>query len=860
MYNLSIYTIIKQLNTHIKNGLTTDQVTSNHDTFGYNVLDHRKPTPLWKKFLNNFKEFMIIILMIASVISFFIGEKTDAVIIIMIVLLNGIISTYQEMKAEESIESLKSLTTPSCVVMRNSQKMEIKAEDLVPGDIVFIEAGNFIPADGRLIDITSLKVEESTLTGESVPVEKNIDLIEGENIPIGDQLNSVFSGTIVTYGSGTFVVTSIGMKTQLGKIADLISEEKLTMTPLQVKLKEIGKIIGIIVLIVSTLIFTLGIIQGRDLFEMFFTAVSLAVAAIPEGLPAIVTIVLALGVRRLSQKNAIIRKLPAVETLGSSSVICSDKTGTLTQNKMTIMDTYYQTETDKDALIICSLLCNDASLTKEQEIGDPTETALLRYGVKEDYHIETLIEKYPRSNGIPFDSVRKMMTTIHQSEDTFISYTKGAVDELLNRCSSIMMDGKIMPLNDSLIQEIVDKNQSFATNALRVLAFAKRDWSSLPEDISTDTIENNLVFLGLLAMMDPPREEVKQAIENCHRAGIKPVMITGDHLITAKAIAEELGILREGDEIISGQDLQLISDEELTQNIEKYSVYARVSPEHKVKIVKAWQSKGHVVAMTGDGVNDAPALRMAEIGIAMGKVGTDVSRNAAAMVLMDDNFATIIAAIEEGRSIYSNIRKSIRYLLSCNFGEIFLLLIAMLMNLQVPLLPIHILWVNLVTDSFPALALGVEPKDLGLLNHPPRKKNESLFSDGLFYKIALEGLLVGAISLAIYIYALNFSLEIARTMTFLTLSFSQLIHSINVRSADSVVFKKGLFTNKFSLYAIAVSLVLQLTIIFIPFTRSIFKIVSLPLNLWMIVILSSLIPLILVEIIKLIRSAISKSY
>lgn len=859
MYNLPIDTIIKKLNTHIKNGLTTDQVTSNHDTFGYNVLDHRKPTPLWKKFLNNFKEFMIIILMVASVISFFIGEKTDAVIIIMIVILNGVISTYQEMKAEESIESLKSLTTPSCVVIRNSQKMEIKAEDLVPGDIVFIEAGNFIPADGRLIQITSLKVEESTLTGESVPVEKNIDIIEGENIPIGDQLNSVFSGTIVTYGSGTFVVTSIGMKTQLGKIADLISEEKLTMTPLQVKLKEIGKIIGIIVLIVSTLIFTLGIIQGRDLFEMFFTAVSLAVAAIPEGLPAIVTIVLALGVRRLSQKNAVIRKLPAVETLGSSSVICSDKTGTLTQNKMAIMDTYYQSESDKEALIVCSLLCNDASLTKEQEIGDPTETALLRYGMQEDYHIESLTDKYPRTNGIPFDSVRKMMTTIHQSEDTFVSYTKGAVDELLNRCSSVLIDGKIMPLNDSLIEEIVDKNQSFATDALRVLAFAKKDWSDLPEDITSETIENDLVFLGLLAMMDPPREEVKLAIDNCHRAGIRPVMITGDHLITAKAIAEELGILREGDKIISGQDLHVMSDEVFAENIEQYSVYARVSPEHKVKIVKAWQSKGHVVAMTGDGVNDAPALRMAEIGIAMGKVGTDVSRNAAAMVLMDDNFATIIAAIEEGRSIYSNIRKSIRYLLSCNFGEIFLLLVAMLMNLQVPLLPIHILWVNLVTDSFPALALGVEPKDMGLLNRPPRAKNESLFSNGLFYKIALEGLLVGSISLAIYIYALDFSLEVARTMTFLTLSFSQLIHSINVRSSDSVVFKKGLLTNKYSLYAIAVSLTLQLTIVFIPFTRSVFKIVSLPLNLWMIVILSSLIPLILVEMIKLIKSAISRS-
>lgn len=859
MYNLPIDTIIKKLNTHIKNGLTTDQVTSNHDTFGYNVLDHRKPTPLWKKFLNNFKEFMIIILMVASVISFFIGEKTDAVIIIMIVILNGVISTYQEMKAEESIESLKSLTTPSCVVIRNSQKMEIKAEDLVPGDIVFIEAGNFIPADGRLIQITSLKVEESTLTGESVPVEKNIDIIEGENIPIGDQLNSVFSGTIVTYGSGTFVVTSIGMKTQLGKIADLISEEKLTMTPLQVKLKEIGKIIGIIVLIVSTLIFTLGIIQGRDLFEMFFTAVSLAVAAIPEGLPAIVTIVLALGVRRLSQKNAVIRKLPAVETLGSSSVICSDKTGTLTQNKMAIMDTYYQSESDKEALIVCSLLCNDASLTKEQEIGDPTETALLRYGMQEDYHIESLTDKYPRTNGIPFDSVRKMMTTIHQSEDTFVSYTKGAVDELLNRCSSVLIDGKIMPLNDSLIEEIVDKNQSFATDALRVLAFAKKDWSDLPEDITSETIENDLVFLGLLAMMDPPREEVKLAIDNCHRAGIRPVMITGDHLITAKAIAEELGILREGDKIISGQDLHVMSDEAFAENIEQYSVYARVSPEHKVKIVKAWQSKGHVVAMTGDGVNDAPALRMAEIGIAMGKVGTDVSRNAAAMVLMDDNFATIIAAIEEGRSIYSNIRKSIRYLLSCNFGEIFLLLVAMLMNLQVPLLPIHILWVNLVTDSFPALALGVEPKDMGLLNRPPRAKNESLFSNGLFYKIALEGLLVGSISLAIYIYALDFSLEVARTMTFLTLSFSQLIHSINVRSSDSVVFKKGLLTNKYSLYAIAVSLTLQLTIVFIPFTRSVFKIVSLPLNLWMIVILSSLIPLILVEMIKLIKSAISRS-
>ncbi|MEA3423810.1 MAG: calcium-translocating P-type ATPase, PMCA-type [Bacillota bacterium] len=858
MYRQTIEDLIKQFNTNIKIGLSNDQVEPIRENHGYNELEEKKPPPLWKKFFKNFKDFMIFILIAAAVISFALGEKTDAFIIIAIVLINAVISTYQEMKAEESISSLKSLTATKCVVLRNGEKIELDTRFLVPGDIVYIEAGNFVPADGRLIESSNLKIEESTLTGESVPVEKSTIQLDADNLQIGDQVNMVFTGTIVTYGSGKFLITSTGMKTQLGKIATLISEDKETLTPLQIKLDEIGKIIGVIVLLISAIIFIVGIVQGRDTFDMFFIAVSLAVAAIPEGLPAIVTIVLALGVRRLSQKNAVIRKLPAVETLGSSSVICSDKTGTLTQNKMTVMDFFTMSDKDKKTLIISSILCNDATITSENEIGDPTETALIRYGLDNEFTQNNINAIYPRIDGLPFDSDRKMMSTVHADNTSFISFTKGAVDEIITRCNYILIGGIKAKFDKEKKDKILQKNKFFAEKALRVLGFASKDYEQLPSEITSITIEDDMTFIGLLAMMDPPREEAKISIKKCLAAGIKPVMITGDHKITATVIARDLGILKNDDEIITGNELSDISDEDLIDSVQNYSVYARVSPEHKVKIVKAWQSNNQVVAMTGDGVNDAPALRMADIGIAMGKVGTDVSRNAASMVLMDDNFSTIVLAIEEGRGIYSNIKKSICYLLSCNFGEIILLLLAMLMNLKVPLLPIHILWINLVTDSFPALALGVEPKDKNILGKSPRKKDEGIFSNGLIYKITFEGLLVGLIALGIFIYGLSIDITVARTMTFLTLAFSQLVHSINVRSDDSIIFIKGLFSNKYSLYAILTSVILQVFIVSIPLTQKLFKVTHLSFNQWTIVILSSLIPLFVIELFKIIKSLSSK--
>jgi Ca2+-transporting ATPase len=858
MYRQTIEDLIKQFNTNIKIGLSNDQVEIIRKNHGYNELEEARPTPLWKKFIKNFKDFMIFILIAAAIISFVLGEKTDAFIIIAIVLINAIISTYQEMKAEESISALKSLTAPKCVVLRDGEKMEIDAKFLVPGDVVFIEAGNFVPADGRLMESSNLKMEESTLTGESLPVEKNTMQLDSENLQIGDQTNMVFTGTVVTYGSGKFIVTSTGMNTQLGKIATLISEEKESLTPLQIKLDEIGKIIGVIVLLISAIIFIVGIVQGRDTFDMFFIAVSLAVAAIPEGLPAIVTIVLALGVRRLSQKNAVIRKLPAVETLGSSSVICSDKTGTLTQNKMTVMDFFTMSTPDKKTLIISSILCNDATITSENEIGDPTETALIRYGLDNKYTQNNINDIYPRIDGLPFDSDRKMMTTVHTDKTSFVSFTKGAVDEIITRCNYVLIDGIKVKFDKEKKAQVLQKNRFFAEKALRVLGFASKDYEQQPTEITSETIEDDMTFIGLLAMMDPPREEAKLSIKKCQTAGIKPVMITGDHKITATVIARDLGILKNDDEVITGKELSEISDDDLINNVQNYSVYARVSPEHKVKIVKAWQSNNHVVAMTGDGVNDAPALRMADIGIAMGKVGTDVSRSAASMVLMDDNFSTIVVAIEEGRGIYSNIKKSIRYLLSCNFGEIFLLLLAMLMNLKVPLLPIHILWINLVTDSFPALALGIEPKDKNILDESPRKKGENIFSNGLIYKIVFEGLLVGLIALGIFVYGLSINITIARTMTFLTLAFSQLVHSINVRSDDSIIFVKGLFSNKYSLYAILTSVLLQVFIVSVPFTQNLFKVTHLSFNQWIIVLLSSLIPLFVIELIKIIKSLNSK--
>ena len=858
LYKKTSSEIIESLNSNAATGLSDEQVTEKQQKFGYNQFAEEKKTSIFVKFLSNFKDFMIIILMIAGIISFFLGDEIDTILIFAIVIINSVIGTFQELKAEKAIESLKELSAPKTIVIRCNNKIEISSSELVPGDIVVLESGNYVPADGRIIDSFSMKVDESILTGESVSIDKDSSVITEPELALGSQLNMVFSGTIVTYGRGKYVVTAIGMNTEIGKIASLIMSEKEGLTPLQIKLKEIGKLLGILVLGISAVIFFLGIYQHRDVFEMFLSAVSLAVAAIPEGLPSIVTIVLALGVQRLSQKNAVIRKLPAVETLGSSSVICSDKTGTLTQNKMTVVKTYvdkklFDISSTKEStidiankmLIEAIVLCNDSTLENDKLLGDPTETALIRFGYDYGYIKEDLEHIKMRINELPFDSERKMMSTIHQNESKYIMYTKGAFDELVNICPTILINGKIETLTEAILEDLTSKNELLAEKAIRVLAVA---YKSI-EDLTSANIatESDLTFIGLVGMIDPPRKEVKESIKICINAGIRPVMITGDHKTTALAIAKQLGIFNIGDKYLTGKDLSAMSQDELNKTVDNYSVYARVSPEHKVKIVKAWQSRNKVVAMTGDGVNDAPALKIAEIGVAMGKVGTDVSRNAADMILVDDNFTTIVSAIEEGRTIFSNIRKSIRYLLSCNIGEVVLLIFAMLFNLNVPLLPMHILWVNLVTDSFPALALGLEPSEKNVMKQKPREKNESIFANNLAYKIILEGFFIGVISLGVYAYSLRFGLEVARTMAFMTIVFTQLSHSINVRSNKSILFDKGLTSNKYSLIAIMVSSALQIAIATFSPLQAIFKLSNLNSNQWLIVVLAGLLPLIIIE-------------
>ena len=854
IYNQSIKSLVESLESDSDLGLSQEASQARREKYGPNHIESEKPIPLWIKFMSNFKEIMVIILLVAAGISFALGEMVDAVIILIIVILNAIISTLQEAKAEKAIDALKSLSTPKAVVLRDGKQGEIDAREIVPGDIVLIDAGDMIPADGRLIVSASLKVEESALTGESLPVLKTTEVLENEVLVVGDQTNMVFAGTTVTYGRGKYIVTATGMQMEMGKIASLMMLKKEEQTPLQLKLQEIGKILGIIVLGVCALIFGIGWIQGRDHLEMFFTAVSLAVAAIPEGLPAVVTIVLAIGVQRLAKQNAIIRKLPAVETLGGSAIICSDKTGTLTQNKMTVVKDEMIAGQSAKALFVKGLvLCNDAEKTDGEMIGDPTETALIVYGEKEGYLQKELHEKWQRINEIPFDSERKLMTTCHQREEDIISFTKGAPDALLTRCKHYLKENEITVMSDKERQAIIAQNDLMAGDALRVLGLAYKTYEKIPDKIDSKNIETDLIFVGLVGMIDPPRETAKKAIEDCVGAGIKPIMITGDHPVTASAIARALGILKEGDAILTGVELDQMTQEELDDKVESISVYARVSPEHKVKIVTAWQNKDKVVAMTGDGVNDAPALRMAEIGIAMGKVGTDVSRNAADMVLMDDNFATIVTAIREGRGIYANIKRSIRYLLSCNIGEILVLFLAMVFNLPVPLIPVHILWVNLVTDSFPALALGMEPVSKDVMLQKPRPKNEKLFTRAFTIKLGLEGFMVGGITLLVFIFSMPYGIGIARTMAFGTLAFSQLVHANNVRSEQSVVFKKGLLSNRMLLLATAVSGGLQLIVMCIPLLRGWFKLSALNEMQWFTIMGAAILPLLIIEIVKKVK-------
>ncbi|WP_255993125.1 calcium-transporting P-type ATPase, PMR1-type [Clostridium perfringens] len=864
-YKKSKNEILKELDVDEKNGLSSNEALRRLEKYGKNKLVTKKKKTLFKQFLSQLKDVMIYILIIAAIISAFLGEISDALIILLVIVINAVIGVVQESKAEKALDALKELSTPKALVKRDGSLKEILSEDIVPGDIVIIDAGRYIPGDLRLIDTANLKIEESAFTGESVPSEKDASFLPDKEIPIGDQNNMAFMSTLATYGRGVGVVVGTGMNTEIGKIAKMIEQEENDETPLQKKLSELGKILGFLAVGICILIFIISFFQGRDLLEMFLTSISLAVAAIPEGLPAIVAIVLALGVQRMVKKNAIIRKLPAVETLGSVSIICSDKTGTLTQNKMTVTTVYTNdsyikegefnlNENESKLLVDCMVLCNDATYSEKNQTGDPTEIALLESSFKLNILKEKLEKDFKRIDEIPFDSDRKLMTTVNLIDDKARVFTKGALDSILSICNKISINGKLLDFTKEYKAKVLENSNIMSDKALRVLAFAYKDISK--ENIVLDSLEKDLVFIGMVGMIDPPRLEVKDSIKLCKSAGITPVMITGDHKNTAFAIANELGIAENISQAITGHEIDKFKEEEFNEKIINYRVFARVSPEHKVKIVKAFKSHGNIVSMTGDGVNDAPSLKAADIGVAMGITGTDVSKGASDMILTDDNFSTIVSAVEEGRKIYLNIKKSIVFLLSCNLGEILTLFTAILLNWNSPLQPIHILWVNLITDSFPALALGVDKTKEDVMNNPPRNPKESIFVKSDKVQLIINGILIGGITIFAFklgerLYA--DSLIHAQTMAFVVLSVSQLFLSLSLRSNTKSAFSLGLFTNKYLVYSILLGIFLQVIIISISFIANIFKVTPLLLYDWIVVILVSLIPFAINEILKLFR-------
>jgi Ca2+-transporting ATPase len=865
---LTVPEALSQLDT-APEGLIEAEVINRLHKFGKNELQEGKKKTLIGMFLLQFKDLMIIILIIAAVIAGFLGEVTDTAIIMLVVLINAVLGVAQESKAEKALAALRKMSSPSAKVKRNGEVKVVKSEDIVPGDIILVEAGDYIPADVRLLEVASLKIEEAALTGESVPVEKTIAEINDADIVIGDRKNMAYLGTSVTYGRGIGVITATGMSTEVGKIAENINTALDEETPLQRKLAELGKYLSVGVVIIAIIIFAAGILQARDTLEMFLVAVSLAVAAIPEGLPAIVTIVLAIGVQKMAKQNAIIRKLSAVETLGSTEIICSDKTGTLTLNKMTIQEIYLgdklidadavlQEESSPEIFMQGLNLCNDSKVkqidqTSIQTIGDPTETALVDFAFQKGFHMDVMENSYPRVAEFPFDSDRKLMTTVNQVDGKLRVLTKGAPDVLLSRCSRILIKGQIQSINEKVMNEINQANKNMAVKALRVLAIAYKDIELLPDDSEMEKTENDLIFIGLAGMIDPLRQEAREAVRICKEAGIRAIMITGDHRDTAAAIAKGLGMIMDESEVITGAELDRISVNDFIQQVSKYSVYARVSPEHKVRIVNAWKKNAKVVAMTGDGVNDAPALKAADIGVGMGITGTDVAKGVSDMVLADDNFATIVLAVEEGRKIYSNIRKAIQFLLSANTGEVLTLFIATMLNWSI-LFPIHILWINLVTDTFPALALGVEKGEAEIMKQPPRKSTASIFADGVGSNILYQGFLQALITLgAYYIGIIRYSPETAVTMAFATLGLIQLTHSYNVRSNTKSIFQQGLLSNKYLLGATLLSGLLMVGVIIIPGLSNLFRVSHLSLEQWALVGLLSVSIIPMVEIVKLFK-------
>lgn len=860
-HTLSADEVSKKLNTKILKGLSSKEVLKRQKMYGLNKLDEKKKKSIFSKFIEQFKDFMIIILLIAAIISmvmsYFEGSNDymDSIIIIAIVFFNAIMGLIQENKAEKSIEALKKLSSPTTKVKRDSKIISIQSENIVPGDIIILEAGNFVPADARLISSYNLQVEESALTGETVPVTKDASVLLKQNIPIGDTINMIFSTTIITNGHAEAIVTDIGMNTKVGKIAKMIITDESPETPLQKKLSDVGKKLGTLCIIICIAIFIIGILKQISIKEMFMTSIGLAVAAIPEGLPAIVTIMLSIGVTKMAKKNAIIRKLPAVETLGSSSVICSDKTGTLTQNKMTVTKvcnlegetSINHLASDFKYILELGTMCTDSIIARKNTIeGDPTENAIVDIALKNGKNKDTLYKEMERVNEIPFDSERKMMTTIHKIKNGYRIIVKGAPDIILKRCNKYYLNSSCYSLNSNNISKITKINEDMANDALRVIAVSFKDVSSLPATINSQNIENDLVFAGLIGMIDPPRIGVKDAVFTCKKAGIKTVMITGDHIFTAKAIARELGIYNENDIAITGNELDKISDKEFENNIMKYSVFARVSPEHKVRIVKAFRKHGNVVAMTGDGVNDAPALKNADIGVSMGLNGTDVAKNASDMVLTDDNFVTIVEAVKEGRHIYENIKKAVHFLISTNVGEIVTIFIGLILGFDTPLLAIHLLWINLVTDSLPAIGLGLEPPDKYIMNKKPKDPKKGIFSDGLWGKIVFEGIMIGIITLLSFYIGLAFDVEVARTMAFITLGMAELIHSLNIRS-ESSIFEVGLFKNKFILLSFILGTILQISVVLLPPLASMFDAVSLNKTQWIYSLTLSALPLVIIE-------------